>query len=455
MGHLIVRGGEVVTSQGRYKADVIAQDGYIVGTSQQAEIESGDEVVDAEGCYVLPGLIDAHTHIRLDTGVFQTDDSWYTGTRAAAYGGVTTVIDFATQLEGQTFHQALKERMKETEPALIDYGLHCMVTDLPHGEEYRLGDLVALGMPSFKLYTTYRPNYYADDVTIYRLFLAAAGLHGLLPMVHCENDSLVAAATQDLIDEGKTAWRYHGKARPAYAEAEATRRVLYLAEVTDVPVYIVHCSTQDAVAAVVKARANGQLAYAETCPQYLFLDESVYESEQPEKYILQPPIRSADHVEGLWNFIDQGEVDVISSDHCDYTLGQKRAHPEFTRTPGGLPGLETTFALLFASGKIKLERLVGLLCERPARIFGLYPRKGALLPGSDADMLVYNPESERVLRAENLHQRAGYTPYEGVKVRGNVRAVIGRGEVLVRDGELFAREGRGLFLHRRIAKNSI
>ena len=448
---LLIKSGTLVTPEGVLEADLLVQGEHIKAMGHGLPVVDDTVVVDATGCYVLPGLIDAHTHIALDTGVYQTPDDWFIGTRAAACGGVTTVVDFATQFPGQTLREAVEARLEEAREAVIDYGFHVMVTDLGPGQEGELADLVDLGTPSMKLYTTYRPNYYADDATILRLMEAAADL-GILPLVHCENDALVTAQTEALIAAGETGWRYHGRSRPALAEQEAVQRVLFLAEAAGCPVHIVHCSTARSVALVVEARDNGQVASCETCPQYLLLDNTVYEGPEPWRYVLQPPLRDPEEPDRLWALVEAGAVDLIATDHCDYTLAQKAAQDDFTHTPGGLPGMETLLPLMYtygvAEGRLMLPQLVGLLSANPARLWGLWPRKGALLPGFDADIVVYDPQPEGVIRAENLHHLAGYTPYEGLRVRGRVKATIARGQIVYQEGRFRGRKGRGRFVAR-------
>ncbi|MGD8997942.1 MAG: amidohydrolase family protein, partial [Anaerolineae bacterium] len=293
---LLIKDGTLVTVQGLLEADLLVQGEQIKALGRGLSEFHDTRIIEAEGCYVLPGVIDAHTHIQLDTGVYQTPDDWFIGTRAAACGGVTTVVDFATQFPGQTLRQAVEGRLAEAERATIDYALHTMVTDLPPGQEDDLADLIDLGVTSVKLYTTYRPDYYADDATLLRLMRACASL-GLLPLVHCENDDLVTAQTEALAGEGKTGWRYHGCSRPALAEQEAVQRVLFLAEAAECPIHICHCSSPGSVALVAEARDNGQLATCETCPQYLLLDNTVYEGREPWRYILQPPLRDREELD--------------------------------------------------------------------------------------------------------------------------------------------------------------
>ncbi len=448
---LLVRGGSVVTPEQVFDADVLVRGETIEALGRNLPAPEGAEVIDAAGMLVLPGVIDAHVHIQLDTGIYQTPDDWFVETKAAAFGGVTTVVDFATQFAGQSFEEALEHRLRETAPAVIDYAFHVMVTDVPAGEEDRLGELVDLGTPSIKLYTTYRPNYYADDATILRL-LETAGRYGLMSLIHAENDALVTAQTQTLVSEGHTEWRYHGASRPALAEQEATARVLFLARAAGAPVVIAHNSTGLTSELVAEARERGQPAFSETAPQYLLLSNRLYEGNEPWRYILQPPLRDPAEREKLWQLLSAGKIDMVITDHCDYSADQKQAQNDFTQTPGGLPGMETLLPLMatygVAEGRIGWTDLVRLLAANPAQIYNLYPRKGALIPGADADIVVYNPAGESTITAETLHTLAGYTPFEGRPVQGEVVATIRRGEVLVREGEFAAERGSGKFVRR-------
>jgi dihydropyrimidinase len=448
---LLIQNGTLVTAEGIFEADLLVQGERIEAIGHGLPAVHDTVVIDAGDCYVLPGVIDAHTHIRLDTGIYQTPDDWFTGTRAAAFGGVTTVVDFATQFPGQTLREAVEARVEEAQDAVVDYAFHVMVTDLPRGRERELADLIELGTPSVKLYTTYRPNYYADDATILRLMEACADL-GILPLVHCENDALVTAQTGALVAAGETGWRNHGRSRSALAEQEAVQRVLFLAEAAGCPVHVCHCSSARSVALVVEARDDGQVATCETCPQYLLLDNTLYEGAEPWRYILQPPLRDPTELDRLWTLVESGAVDLIITDHCDYAMAQKIALDDFTQTPGGLPGLETLLPLMYtygvAEGRLTLSQLVALLSTNPARLWGLWPHKGALLPGFDADIVIYDPQPGGVISADGLHHLAGYTPYEGLQVQGQTKATISRGQVVCREGQFVGRKGQGRFAAR-------
>jgi len=481
---VLIRDGTLVTREGELRGDLLIAGEQIAAIGPDLASEGAGRIVDATGCMVLPGVIDPHTHIQLDTGIYKTPDDWEAGTRTAACGGVTTVIDFATQFAGQDVRQALDARRMEIgDLAQIDYGLHMMLTALPESDgelDGWMADLRATGVNSAKVYTTYRPNYYEDDAALLRV-LRAAAREGVVVMVHCENDSLVSAATSELVRTGQTSLANHGRARPALAEVEAAHRVLFLADAvgamhsqkilpqgklaasdeiraatgglarnaSPLQVYIVHCSVSGTVNQVILATSRGQEAIAETTPQYLLLDETVYAGEHPEWGIMQPPLRPPAEKELLWAQVASGTIATIGTDHCDYTIAQKRLSPKFTETAGGIPGLETMLPLLVThgvmQGRISWSRLAELTGANPARVFGL-PRKGVLAPGYDADLVIYDPRIEGTIRAERLHNLAGYSPYEGWHVRGAVRDVFCRGRRLVRDGEFVPATGWGCFV---------
>jgi dihydropyrimidinase len=535
---LLIKNGLLITPLGELAGDLRIVDERIHSLGAELTPEPGEEVLDASGCVVLPGMVDPHTHIQLDTGIYKTPDDWAVGTRTAACGGVTTVIDFATQFPGQDVREAVASRIAQAQDlAAIDYGLHVMLTELPDEEELDqwMADLVELGTPSAKVYTTYRPNYYQDDDSLLRV-LTAAGRRGVVVMVHAENDALVSAATARLVAAGKTELAYHGMARPALAEVEAVQRMLLLAREANCPLYVVHNSVARSAELIHAARQAGQVAWSETCPQYLLLDERVYAGQHPEWGIMQPPLRHPDEPQRLWELVASGAVNSIGTDHCDYTLLQKhglqpledqavqavlaklpeeeremvvlraglrdgwqrewrevaqamgtsrdairrlendavrrlqeangalatlqdavtpsdRPRLPFTQTPGGIPGLETMLPLLategVAAGRITWGRLAELTSVNPARVFGLYPRKGALLPGSNADVVVFDPSVDVTIKAANLHNIAGYTPYEGRRVRGRVRFTLSRGLVVCKAGEFTGQRGWGRMIEGR------
>lgn len=453
MRRTIIQGGTIVSPDGTAQADLLIEGEKIAGILAHADPQPEDTVIDASGLLVLPGIIDAHTHIQLDTGIYQTADNWEIGTRAAAAGGVTTVIDFANQIKGKPFADALAARQAEAAQSIIDYTFHMVILQPAHDLQ-RLEDdlkgLLELGITSIKLFTTYRPNYFLDDAALWHIFQAMPS--SMPAMVHCENDSLVTDATQRLIEQGKTAWAYHAKSRPEEAEIEAVNRVMNLATlpVGRSKIYIAHCSASHSVFDVKQYRDKGYEIYCETCPQYLLLDASAYAENNPEHFILQPPLRHEDNRRYLREFVQAGMIDVISTDTCDYSLAQKQANPDFTKTPGGLPGIETLFPLMYTLFCDELRepvaKIVDLMTANPALIFGLYPRKGILAAGSDADVVLYDPLPESTVSHKDLHYIADYNPYEGMRVKGKVRMTLSRGEIIYRDGKFLGKAGRGRFI---------
>ena len=457
MSKIILRSGQIILPHSTIVGDILIDREQIAGITAPGVVEWPDaREIDASDCLVMPGVVDAHTHIQLDTGVFKTDDNWEIGTKSAAFGGVTAVVDFATQFEGMTFRAALDARLEECKLAVIDYGLHMMVTDLARDLDQAFEDLSELrnmGVPSIKLYTTYRPNYYADDATILHTLRALPG--DMIAMFHCENDAIISDATARLVEAGDIGWRFHGEARPTEAETEAAMRVLSLADIAEANVYIVHCSVAETARQIRQLRpllSHSHRVYFETCIQYLTLDESAYDGDKPYHYILQPPLRSAENFAPLFSFIEDRSIAVLSTDHCDYSLAQKTEKDDFRTTPGGLPGLETLLPLTYTLFRQHhpyddmLNHMVEVLCTNPAKIFGLYPRKGVIQPGSDADLVIYDPAPDVEIRQANLHTIGGYNPYEGMTVHGRVRTTISRGEVIVEDGEFVGDAGRGQFL---------
>lgn len=448
---ILIQAGTLVTHETMFEADILLADGVIQAIGKALPAPAGAEIIDVTGKLVLPGVIDPHVHFQLDTGIYKAPDDWAAGSRSAAFGGVTTVVDFATQFAGMSFAEALQQRLAEAAPSVIDYALHMMVTDVAPGEEDRLGELVDLGVQSIKLYTTYRPNYYADDATVLRL-LQAAATYGLITLVHCENDAIVTAATQALVDAGQTSLAYHGMARPAVAEVEATQRMLFLAEQAGAPVVIAHNSLPETMELVVQARQQGQAAFCETGVHYLLLDESLYAGSEPWRYILQPPLRSPAARQGLWDWVQAGDADMLMTDHCGYAKAQKMETMDFTKTPGGLPGVETSLPLMVTygvmTGRIGWPDLVRMMAYNPAWIYNLLPHKGLLQPGADADLVIYDPGGNRLLLADDLHTDVGYSPFETMEVTGHVDHTLRRGEFLVRDGVYCAEPGSGKYLPR-------
>ena len=441
----------MVTAEGQRQADVLIRHGRVEEVGEfAAEI---DEVIDASGLFVLPGVVDPHTHFSLDAGSGRTADDWVTGTASAAAGGVTTVINFATQHPGEGFEAALEAVRREAAPASrIDFSRHLNITRLDTGWEAELERVVDGGVSSAKVYTTYKDSvFYVDDHTILRL-MEHSGEAGLLVQIHAENDDLLAGARRELVAEGHTSLAFHAASRPPVAESEAVNRGLFLSRVTGSPIYLVHLSNPLSVDLVTEARQRGLPAIAETCPHFLCLDDSVYSGPEAARFLMTPPIRSAEMQAGLWERVRRGEVHTVGSDHCGYSLAQRGAGDDFRTVSPGIPGVETSLSLLYTfgvtTGRIEMQDLVRLLCTNPARVFGLAPRKGSLAPGSDADIVLFDPKAGGPLEDSELHRAAGFSPFRGLDLKGRVRTTISRGEVIYDAGKVIAEPGRGRFVHR-------
>jgi dihydropyrimidinase len=445
---MLIRGGTVVTADGERLADVLVRDGKIAEV--RPDLPPEGDVIDATGQLVLPGVVDPHTHLLLDTGTARTADDFESGSLSAAAGGVTTFLDFAPQQPGQRFAQALGSRLDLIEGrSYIDYAIHLNIAHLPPGWERDLAGLVDAGVTSAKIYTTYRGTiFYADDWTWYRLMERSRDA-GFLVQVHAENDAIVEGMAQQLVDAGKRSLKYHAVARPGVAEAEAVGRGLFFSRETGSPVYFVHLSTPLAVDLISEARRTGVQALAETCPHYLVLDDSRYDQPDAARYVMTPPLRDRESQKQLWYRLSRGAIQSIGSDHCGFSLSQRAGVEDFREISPGIPGVETSLLLMHSFGvvaqRISRPDLVRLLCTNPAKIFGLWPQKGDLQPGSDADIVLFDPRPRRVLNAEELHSRAGFSPYEGLTVTGKVHTTISRGRVIYRDGAIIGDRGVGRF----------
>jgi dihydropyrimidinase len=446
---MLIRGGQVVTSGGEQDADLLVVDGKIAEV--RPGIVAGEEVIDATGLLVLPGVVDPHTHLLLDTGTARTADDFESGSLSAAAGGVTTYLDFAPQRPGQHFAEALQARLDLIDGrSYIDYAIHLNIAHLPPGWERDLAGLVDAGVTSAKIYTTYRGTiFYADDWTWYQL-MTRSGDAGFLVQVHAENDAIVEGMSQQLVNEGKRSLKYHAMARPGIAESEAVGRGIFFSRVTGSPIYFVHLSTPLAVDLINDARGSGVQAIAETCPHYLVLDDSRYDQPDAARYVMTPPLRDRDSQAELWDRLSRGAIQSMGSDHCGYSLSQRAGVDDFREISPGIPGVETSLLLMHSFGvvpqRISRSDLVRLLCTNPAKIFGLWPQKGDLQPGSDADIVLFDPRPRRPLAASELHSRAGFSPYEGLTVTGRVHTTIVRGQVVYRDGAITGDRGFGHFL---------
>ena len=452
----LIRNGTVVTAERSFAADILVDGEKIRDIAPSLPAEAAGRVIDASGMLLLPGGIDAHTHLDMPFGGTTSSDDFETGTRAAAFGGTTTLIDFAIQAKGTKMRDALDTWWKKADGrAVIDYGLHMIVTDLGEAGLEDMDSLVAEGVASFKLFMAYPGVLMVDDATIFQA-LSRTAKNGALICMHAENGGVIDVIVRRALAEGKTAPIYHALTRPVTAEAEAVNRAIAMAEIAGVPIYIVHLSSEDALNKVREARDRGLPAFAETCPQYLLL--SVEELARPNfegaKYVFTPPLREKHHPPKLWDGLKNDHLQVVSTDHCPFCFEDQKAlgKDDFTKIPNGGPGVENRLQLLYHhgvnQGKLSLNRFVELVSTTPARLFGLYPRKGTLAAGSDADIVVWDPQASHVISAKTHHMRVDYSMFEGFTVKGNAKLVMSRGEVIVEDGRFHGRAGRGVYLKR-------
>jgi dihydropyrimidinase len=455
----LISNGLIVTADGSYPADVLVDGEQIaqIGTSLGGSIQV-DETIDANGRYVIPGGIDVHTHMELPFGGTFAKDTFETGTRAAAFGGTTSIVDFAVQSRGKSLREGLDAWHAKAEGnAVTDYGFHMIMSDVNDGTLAEMDQLVAEGVPDFKLFTAYPGVFYSDDGAIFRAMQQTAKNGGLI-MMHAENGMAIDVIAADTVAAGMTDPIGHGLARYPVLEGEATNRVIRLAEAAKVPVYIVHLSARDALNAVRAARDAGQPAFAETCPQYLFLSlDDMGNGFEGAKFVCSPPLRTKDHQPELWTGLIKDDLQVVSTDHCPFDFhGQKDlGRDDFRKIPNGLPGVEDRLDLLHdggvVAGKITKERWVEIASTAPAKLFGMYPRKGAIAVGSDADLVIYDPNRKHTISAKTHHMAVDYSCYEGRSVQGGSDVVLSRGSVVVRDGEFTGRKGAGRFIKRGTA----
>ncbi|MBW6464077.1 MAG: dihydropyrimidinase [Dethiobacteria bacterium] len=452
----IIKNGTVVTTSENYKADILVENETIVAIEAKTSA-SADLVIDAAGKLVFPGAIDVHTHFDMPFGGTVTADDFTTGTIAAAAGGTTCIIDYALQTPGKSLEDALQVWHARAEgKCAIDYGFHVAVTDLNDAVLNEIPGLIEKGYPSFKVFMAYKGVFQVDDATLLRV-LKKSGEAGGLVLVHAENGDVIDVLTKEMLANGQTSPLYHALSRPPQAEEEAVNRYITMAALAGAPAYIVHLSDSSALGLVAEARLQGMPIYAETCPQYLFLALDRY--NEPDfggaKYVMSPPLREAGNNDFLWSGLDSGNLQVVASDHCSFNLKNQKelGRDDFTKIPNGAPGVETRVQLLFAGGvlenRISINKFVDLVSTAPARLFGLYPQKGTIAVGSEADLVVFDPEAPFTISAKTHHQNVDYNPYEGFTGRGVPVKVMSRGTVVIDDGRYVGKAGHGRFQTRK------
>ncbi len=453
----VIKNGTIVTATDTYASDIGIAEGRITAIVQALPAENAGKMIDASGRLLMPGGIDVHTHLDMPFGGTTSSDDFETGTIAAAFGGTTTLIDFAIQYKSQTLRQAFETWMAKADgKAAIDYAFHCIITELGDAHLEEMGQLVREGVSSFKLFMAYPGVFMLDDATIFRAMSQAAKFGGLICM-HAENGGAIDVIVRRALAEGKRAPKYHALTRPTTAEAEATARAIALAEMAGAPVYIVHLSCNDALEKVREARDRGLPAYAETCPQYLFLSMENFDVPGFEgaKYVFTPPLREKWHQEKLWQGLAKDTLQVVSTDHCPFCYKEQKelGKDDFTKIPNGGPGIEHRLSLVYTGGvhgkRFSANRFVQLVSTAPAKLFGLYPRKGTVAVGADADLVVFDPNEEQVISAKTHHMRVDYSMFEGIRIKGVPKTVLSRGRVIVEGGKFVGRPGAGQFVRRQ------
>jgi len=463
----LIRNGTVVTAVEKMEADVLIDGGQVVALLGRQHTVTPTEEIDATGKLVLPGGIDVHTHMELPFGGTFAADTFETGTRAAAFGGTTTIIDFAVQTKGQSAMKGWEAWMEKARGnCAIDYGFHMITGDINDQTLKEMELLVHEGVTSFKMFMAYPGVFYSDDGEIVRAMQKAAE-DGSTICMHAENGIAIDVYVQQALDRGETDPIYHGIVRKSILEGEAAHRAIKLAQVTGAQLYIVHLSAREALDEVIRARDDGLNVHAETCPQYLFLSlDDLGNGFEGAKYVASPPLRdaAAGHQDRLWQGLRTNDLQVVSTDHCPFCMGD---HPrfgtqkqlgqgDFSKIPNGMPGVENRMELIFnggvSEGRIGLNRFVEITATTPAKMFGLYPKKGTIAVGSDADIIILDPEATHVISADTHHMDVDYSAYEGWEMKGRVETVLSKGRVIVSDNTYHGQPGDGVYLPRGLSQ---
>ncbi|MDQ2856358.1 MAG: dihydropyrimidinase [Acidobacteriota bacterium] len=450
----IIKNGRVITAVDDYKGDILIEDGVVSVIGAHLEMEA-DKIIDAAGKLVIPGGIDPHTHMELPFGGTQASDDFRTGTIAAAHGGTTSIIDFAVQNKGQSLIAGLDNWHQKAEgKCAIDYGFHLITTDFEDNQIEEMHTLMDEGVTSFKMFMAYPGVFLVDDATIFRA-MSAAGERGGLICMHAENGIVINEIIKHALAKGHTAPKYHALTRPTVAEAEGVHRAIAIAEMAESPVYIVHLSCADALNQVRQARDRGIPAFAETCPQYLFLSLDDYGDDfEGAKYVMTPPLREKANQAELWKGLKMDDLQVISTDHCPFCMKEQKelGRDDFTKIPNGAPGVEHRVPLIYNGGvvenRISLNRFVELTSTAAAKMFGMFPKKGTIAVGSDADIVIFDADKEQTISAATHHMNVDYSAYEGRTIRGVVETVLSRGKIVIEQGEFKGKAGDGQFVKR-------
>ncbi len=463
MNDVLIQGGRIVTAVDDYVADILIRNGKIEAIGRSLEAPSAEHH-DASGLIVFPGGVDVHTHMEFPLGSAETCDTFESGTQSAAFGGTTTIVDFALQKHGECGKYTLEQRLAVAQPqACVDYGFHLILTDVTPELLKELPYLIdSEGVSSFKMFMAYPGVLMVDDADIFKT-MRVVGHHGGMVNIHAENGPVIQVLIEEALAQGNTSPKYHALTRPAIMEAEASHRAIRLAELAEVPVYLVHLSAKEALDSVVEARDRGLLAFAETCPHYLFLSSEEYDRPgfEAAKYVMTPPLRDHQCQHALWRGLKFDDLQIVATDHCPFCFNEslyglhrskQLGRDNFEKIPNGAPGVELRLPLLFdggvKTGKISLNRFVQLISTAPAKMFGLFPRKGAIAVGSDADLVLFDPDKQHTISANNHHSNVDYSLYEGRCVTGKVEKVFLRGDLIVNGDQWLGRKGGGKYQKR-------
>jgi dihydropyrimidinase len=450
----LIKNGTIVTSTDRYISDILISDGSVNGIEPKISSVNIERVIDAKGCYLFPGGVDPHVHMHLITPAGYSSDDFFTGSVAALYGGTTTLLDFVTPKKGESLTDALRKRKEEAQSSIADFSFHVTPVEWSDTTEQEINDCISEGITSFKVYMAYKDTIGLNNSDLFRI-MKVVGKTGKIVTVHCESGDKIKILSNRLFEENHTEPEYHPISRPPELEAAAVRKALYLARQADCQIYIVHVSAAQSLKHIHDARCRGQTVFSETCPQYLLLDDSEYIGDftRTAPFIISPPLRKKEDNEILWDAVSKGNINTIGTDHCPFSLSQKETGlNDFRKIPNGAGGVEHRLALLYTYGvlekRITINQMVDLYSTQPAKIFGLYPAKGDIRVGADADLVIWNPDPENTISAKTHHQNCDINIYEGMKTKGVCDYVIVRGKIIIGKGKLVDSETKGRFLKR-------
>jgi dihydropyrimidinase len=460
---IMIENGIIVTANGMFKANLAIDEGKIVGITKNTVFEKCDLHIDAKRKLILPGGIDTHTHFEFDFMGEKIRETWHQGTTSAAFGGTTTVVDFSVQKKGRPLMKTIETDVSRADAlSAIDFSVHGCFTDFSNPEKIlkEMKQIVDFGVASFKEFMIYKKQGWCiDDWNLYNILLKAAELNAIVG-VHAENASIGESYMDKLVEEGKTSAKYHPVSKPNFVEAEAIQRAIILAENTGSKLYIVHMSTKEGLELVCNARKRGLPVYAETCPHYLTLTDETYARTDAINYICSPPLRKNEDIDALWKGLAAGSISIVGSDHVAFTSEQKKEHSKaFTDVPNGIAGVEARLPILYSEGvrkgRISLQRLVQISSTNASKLLGIYPKKGVIAPGSDADIVIFDPDTRKTLSADSFHMGTDYSIYEGLEVRGYPVVVLSKGKVIIEDGQYLGEAGDGSFLQRKLSEEEV